>query len=121
MEGTRFTVRTDHDALRWLMSLTETSGRLTGWRLRLAEYDFETLYRPVRVLQVLDAMSRLVQPSDPLRPQKPVDDDVPTLEPVTQPSKLILVTTRRLARGTTTPDSNGGSPAGDTDETPTQP
>ena len=30
VEGTRFTVRTDHDALRWLMSLTESSGRLTS-------------------------------------------------------------------------------------------
>ena len=43
IEGTSFTVRTDHDSLRWLMNLTESSGRLTRWRLRLAEFDFAIL------------------------------------------------------------------------------
>ena len=62
VEGTKFTVRTGHDALRWLMSLTETSGRLTRWRLRLAENDFTIQYRPGRVHQVPDALSRLVSP-----------------------------------------------------------
>ena len=28
VEGTKFTVRTDHDTLTWLMSLTESPGRL---------------------------------------------------------------------------------------------
>ena len=40
VEGTKFPVQTCHYALRWLMSLTESSGRLIRWRLRPAEYEF---------------------------------------------------------------------------------
>ena len=63
VEGTKFTVQTDHDALRWLMYLTESSGRLTRWRLRLAEYDFTIQYRLGRVHQVPEILSRLVSPN----------------------------------------------------------
>ena len=62
------------------MSLTESSGRLTQWRLRLAEYDFTIQYRPGRVHQVPDALSRFVSPSvaDDPRPVVEVDDEIPT-------------------------------------------
>ena len=77
IEGTHFKIRTDHEALRWLMTLTDPSGRLTRWRLRLMEFDYEITYRPGRVHQVPDALSRVdTQGSDP----SPVDDDIPTLE-----------------------------------------
>ena len=62
VEGTKFTVRPDHAALRWVMPLTKSSGRITRWRLRLAEYDFTIQYDPWRVHQVPDALSRLVSP-----------------------------------------------------------
>lgn len=43
--GTRFTFNTDHSALRWLMSITEPSGRLMRWRLRLTQFDYEFSYK----------------------------------------------------------------------------
>lgn len=80
IEGTRFTVQTDHNALRWLLSLTETSGRLIRWGLRLAEYDFTIEYRPRRVNQVSDAFSGLISPGIGKEPRQvvDVDDDLST-------------------------------------------
>lgn len=44
------------------MSLTKTSGRLTPWRLRLAEYDCTIQYRSGRVHQVPQALTRITSP-----------------------------------------------------------
>lgn len=40
-----FTVFTGHHALNMLFNITESSGSLTLWRLRLAEFDFNIKYR----------------------------------------------------------------------------
>ena len=76
IEGLKITIRTDHDALRWLMTLTDSSGRLMRWRLRLSEFDFTITYRPGRVHQVPDTISRLISPGG--NDDKAVDDEVPT-------------------------------------------
>ena len=76
IEGLKFAIRTDHDALHWLMTLTDSSGRLMRWRLRLSKFDFTITYRPGRVHQVPDALSRLISPDG--NSDKPVDDEVPT-------------------------------------------
>lgn len=39
LERTRFTINSDHHALKWLMNIKEATGRLARWRLRLAEFD----------------------------------------------------------------------------------
>ncbi len=40
-----FDSHTDHYALKWLMTITEPSGRLMRWRLRLSEYRFVIRYK----------------------------------------------------------------------------
>jgi RNase H-like domain found in reverse transcriptase/Reverse transcriptase (RNA-dependent DNA polymerase) len=59
LERERFTVRTDHSALRWMYTATDSNARVLRWRLALAEFDFSVEYRPGRVNQAADAMSRL--------------------------------------------------------------
>ena len=46
LEGQEFTIRTDHDSLKWLMALSDASGRLQRWLLRLQEFDFNINHRP---------------------------------------------------------------------------
>ena len=74
IEGLNFTIRTCHDALRRLMTLTNSSDRLMRWCLRLSEFDFTITYRPLH--QFPDALSRLISPD--CNDDKAVDDKVLT-------------------------------------------
>ncbi len=38
-------MRADQNALKWALFLAKAEGRLAKWRLRLAEFDFEVVYR----------------------------------------------------------------------------
>ena len=64
------------------MSLAESSGTLTRWRLRLAEYDFTIQYHPARVHQVPDSLSRVISPRAAVDPRRAVevDDDIITFD-----------------------------------------
>ena len=69
--GTHFVVHTDHSALRWLMEISEPSGRLMRWRLRLSEFDFDVRYKKGTLNTQADALSRLgtsgeAEPADTL-------------------------------------------------------
>jgi RNase H-like domain found in reverse transcriptase len=60
VERTKFVVRTDHQALRWLFASShENNSRLVRWRLCLAEYEFTVDDKPGAVHKVPDALSRL--------------------------------------------------------------
>ena len=78
LEGKRFVIRTDHHALRWVLSLADAQGRLARWRLRLLEFDFEVQYSPGKAHYAADTLSRL-EPADPVlsRPSTPVDAEIP--------------------------------------------
>jgi hypothetical protein len=59
LEGQRFLIRTDQVALKWLLSLKDSTGRLGRWRLRLAEFEFTIQYRPGIKNSLADGCSRV--------------------------------------------------------------
>lgn len=62
--STRFPIRTDHDALRWLLNMTDVTGTLAQWRLRLSELELDVVHRAVIKRQAADSLSRL-ETTDP--------------------------------------------------------
>jgi hypothetical protein len=58
--GRKFTVYTDHRALKWLLNLQDPSSRLTRWAIKLSEYDFAVEHRPNTRMRYADALSRCV-------------------------------------------------------------
>ena len=58
IEGTTFTVITDHWALKWLMSAKNLNGRLVRWALSLQPYSFSIEHRRGSKNVVPDALSR---------------------------------------------------------------
>lgn len=56
--GTKFVIKTDHKPLQWLFSVKDPSSRLTRWRLKLMEYDYEIRYKKGKNNQA-DALSRI--------------------------------------------------------------
>ena len=59
LEGTHFDLYTDHQAMRWILSGSDHSGRLARWRLRLLEFDFTVTYKKGAKNTIADAISSL--------------------------------------------------------------
>ena len=56
--GRRFTVRTDHSSLRWLMTFRDPEGQLARWLEELSQFDFEIQHRPGKLHMNADTLSR---------------------------------------------------------------
>ena len=59
LEGTQLHLFTAHQALKWILSGSDHSGRLARWRLRLLEFDFTISYKKGIKNTIADAVSRL--------------------------------------------------------------
>ena len=68
LAGQKFTVQTDHRALRWLHQMKESNSRLTRWSLALQPFRFEVIHRAGRQHANADALSRI--DTDPCFAQK---------------------------------------------------
>lgn len=58
--GKKFTVYTDHSALKWFLSLSNPMGRLARWSTRLSEFNFEIKHLKGCDNVIPDALSRMV-------------------------------------------------------------
>ena len=59
LEGHHVKIFTDHQPLKCLLGLTDVTGRLTRWRLRLLEFDISIEYKKGIKNQLADALSRI--------------------------------------------------------------
>ena len=66
LEGQRFTLFTDHSALKELLKTKEPKGRFARWIQKLSEMDFVVEHKPGKSIAHADAMSRLPQESEQL-------------------------------------------------------
>ncbi|OWZ03214.1 Retrovirus Polyprotein [Phytophthora megakarya] len=100
--GQRFTIVTDHSALKWLMTSPNLAGKLHRWALTLQEFDFEVQYRPGSTNLVADALSRapVVAAVRAAVGRRRRDD--PTLASATGGRRSILVTPGAKRRSTKT-------------------
>jgi len=73
VDGTSFTVRTDHAALKWMLHMDGAHGRLARWRLRLAEFDYVVQTWPEASQHAADTTSRI---STPWRDEGAIHDTV---------------------------------------------
>ena len=72
-----FTLRTDHNSLRWLHSFHEPQGQLARWLERLADYNYVVQHRPGKSHGNADGLSRRPTDTDDLSP--PLLSPVPTV------------------------------------------
>lgn len=60
IDGTRITVVTDHQSIKWLNNLKEPAGKLARWAVRLQAFDIDFIHRPGKEMNLPDALSRAV-------------------------------------------------------------
>lgn len=74
IEGTKFTVITDHASLVWLRNFKDPTGKIARWALRLQAYDFDIKHRKGIHMAMPDALSRAVEAVELLALNSTVDE-----------------------------------------------
>ena len=58
LRAKKFVIHTDHNALKWLMSIQDPSNRIARWTLLIQQFDFDIVHRPGTSNGNADALSR---------------------------------------------------------------
>lgn len=56
LKGCGSTVRTDHDPLKWILNLTDSTEMLTLWRPPISEFEFNVVHHAGKKQQATDAL-----------------------------------------------------------------
>lgn len=81
LSGVPFTVKTDHQCLRFMSTLKNQSGRLQRWGLQLQPYKFDVVYRPGSQNDNADGLSRQAYDSAPTD-DRMCRDEIPGFHPL---------------------------------------
>ena len=76
LHGRRFTIVTDHEPLKWLMTSATLEGAHARWACMLQEYDFDIVHRPGALNGNADTLSRMPLPSSADTTGARLDHDV---------------------------------------------
>lgn len=99
LEACRFTVHADHDALSWILELTDWTLKLGRWRPGHSEFEFDVVYRAGTRGQGADALSLLKTTGED---ETAIEDDILySALPLELPSKRegeVYVYARRCRR-----------------------
>ncbi|KAJ2939810.1 hypothetical protein O0L34_g18004 [Tuta absoluta] len=78
--GKQFTVYTDHAALKWFLNLSNPSGRLARWAIRLSSFNFILKHKKGKDNLVPDLLSRTPKPASTLTHIAPISGPIPDTE-----------------------------------------
>lgn len=59
LDSSRFAIRTDHEANKWLLTTSNAFGKLARWPIRLSELEFDIAHRADIKHTAVDSLSRL--------------------------------------------------------------
>jgi len=57
--GRQFKIYTNHQPLTWLFNVKDPGSRLKRWRIKLAKYQYEVIYKPGVANTNADALNRM--------------------------------------------------------------
>jgi hypothetical protein len=90
--GTNFTLYTDHQPIKWLMTNDKLTGKLARWALILQEYEFKVIHQPGITHQNADTMSRRpLTTSEDFSEARQDFDQIPTIHVYEASSYLALL------------------------------